>query len=265
MPLPGDAAPARAFFRAAWARSQCAARAAGPGVRSLVFYTFRSVPCIHLSIYSLRRPLPVFQRGATVYLGVPAPGKRPRRTVSRRRERGDGRMIEGETRARTRFETSWLIVTDDLGPGGGPSEVLTLADGHVDGHGTGDGAEVDGKVLPLFNFEEEAPLFLPLCGFSGGWRISKRGYRGPSLGPLRILPGRPAHRPRPDPRDRSLRAARPRQPVAGGVRRAARRGAMMPSTWSPAQEGFPADARRGADIQVRRRAAAIGNEGSRCV
>ena len=39
--------------------------------------------------------------------------------------------------ARTRFETSWLIVRDDLGAGDGPPEVLTLgAGGGVEGDGT---------------------------------------------------------------------------------------------------------------------------------
>ena len=69
--------------------------------------------------------------------------------------------IESGTRARTRFETSWLIVRDDLGARYGPPEVLTLADG--------DG----GGVLPVFSFEQEALLFLCLGGFSGGWRVSK--------------------------------------------------------------------------------------------
>lgn len=68
--------------------------------------------------------------------------------------------IEGGTGARTRFETSWLIVRDDVG-GGGPSEVLTL--------GTRGGE----KTLPVFSYEEEALLFLRLCRFGGGWRASK--------------------------------------------------------------------------------------------
>ena len=69
--------------------------------------------------------------------------------------------IEGGTGARTRFETSWLIVRDDLGAGGGPPEVLTL------------GSEVDERILPVFSFEEEALLFLRFCGFGGGWHASK--------------------------------------------------------------------------------------------
>ena len=74
-------------------------------------------------------------------------------------------MIEECTEARTRFETSWLIVSDDAGSGCGLPEVLTL------------GAEVedDGWILPVFSFEEEALLFLRLCGFGGGWRVSKNG------------------------------------------------------------------------------------------
>jgi hypothetical protein len=70
-------------------------------------------------------------------------------------------VIEGGTGARTRFETSWLIVRDDLGAGGGPPEVLTL------------GIEVDERILPVFSFEEEALLFLRFCGFGGGWHASK--------------------------------------------------------------------------------------------
>jgi hypothetical protein len=113
----------------------------------------------------------VFTRGTTVYLEVPAAGTRPRRTVSRQRKREDGRMldnvIERRTDATTRFETSWLIVRGDVGAGGGPPEVLTL--------GGGGGVEGDGTILPVFSFEEEALLFLRLCGFSGGWRASKSG------------------------------------------------------------------------------------------
>ena len=52
-----------------------------------------------------------------------------------------------------------------IGAGGGPPEVLTL--------GGGDGVEDDWTILPVFSFEEEAQLFLHLCGFSGGWRASK--------------------------------------------------------------------------------------------
>ena len=71
--------------------------------------------------------------------------------------------IEGGTDATTRFETSWLIVRNDLGAGDGPPEVLTL------------GAGGDGTILPVFSFEEEALLFLRLCGFGGGWHASKGG------------------------------------------------------------------------------------------
>jgi hypothetical protein len=46
-------------------------------------------------------------------------------------------------------------------------EVLTL--------GAGGGVEGDGTILPIFSFEEEALLFLHLCGFSGGWHASKSG------------------------------------------------------------------------------------------
>ena len=56
-----------------------------------------------------------------------------------------------------------MIVRGDVGAGGGPPEVLTL------------GVEGDGTILPVFSFEEEALLFLRLCGFSGGWRASKSG------------------------------------------------------------------------------------------
>jgi hypothetical protein len=71
--------------------------------------------------------------------------------------------IEGGTGTRARFETSWLIVRDDLGTGGGPPEVLTL------------GGEVEERILPVFSFEEEALLFLRFCGFGGGWHASKSG------------------------------------------------------------------------------------------
>jgi len=60
-----------------------------------------------------------------------------------------------------------LIVRDDLGAGDGPPEVLTL--------GAGGGVEGDGTILPVFSFEEEALLFLRLCGFGGGWHASKSG------------------------------------------------------------------------------------------
>jgi hypothetical protein len=73
--------------------------------------------------------------------------------------------IERRTEARSRFESSWLIVRDDLGAGGGPPEVLTLEAG---GNG-----ELDESVLPVFSFEEEALLFLRLCGFRGSWCVSK--------------------------------------------------------------------------------------------
>jgi hypothetical protein len=75
--------------------------------------------------------------------------------------------IEGRTEARSRFEPSWLIVRDDLGARGGPPEVLTLEAG---GNG-----ELDESILPIFSFEEEALLFLRLCGFGVGWRVSKSG------------------------------------------------------------------------------------------
>jgi hypothetical protein len=81
--------------------------------------------------------------------------------------------------------------------------------------------------------------------------------RGARVCPLRRLPGRPARRPRPDPRDRPVRAARSRQPVAKIVRPAARRRGMM--------RRHGAGARRDADIQVRCRAEAIGNHKRRCV
>ncbi|HEX7170034.1 MAG TPA: hypothetical protein VF206_04320, partial [Rubrobacter sp.] len=58
--------------------------------------------------------------------------------------------IEVGACARTRFETSWLIVKDDVEAESGPPEVLTLG---VDG---------DERVLPVFSFEEEALLFLRL-------------------------------------------------------------------------------------------------------
>ena len=73
--------------------------------------------------------------------------------------------IERRTEARSRFEPSWLIVRDDLGAGGGPPEVLTLEAG---GNG-----ELDESILPVFSFEEEALLFLRLCGFRGSWRVNK--------------------------------------------------------------------------------------------
>ncbi len=86
-------------------------------------------------------------------------------------EREDGRMIdnaiEGGTDATTRFEPSWLIVSNDLGAGDGPPEILTL--------GAGSGLKGDWTILPVFSFEEEALLFLRLCGFGGGWHASKRG------------------------------------------------------------------------------------------
>ena len=75
--------------------------------------------------------------------------------------------IEGRTEARARFEPSWLIVGDDLGAGGGPPEVLTLE--------AGGNAELDGSILPIFSFEEEALLFLCLCGLGGGWHATKSG------------------------------------------------------------------------------------------
>jgi hypothetical protein len=74
-------------------------------------------------------------------------------------------VTERRTDATTRFETFWLIVRGHVGAGGGPPEILTLE--------AGGGVEGDGKILPVFSFEEEALLFLCLCGFSGGWRASK--------------------------------------------------------------------------------------------
>ena len=71
--------------------------------------------------------------------------------------------IEGGTEATMRFETSWLIVRYDVGAGDGPPEVLTL------------GAGGDGTILPVFIFEEEALLFLRLCGLGCVWHASKRG------------------------------------------------------------------------------------------
>jgi hypothetical protein len=75
--------------------------------------------------------------------------------------------VERRTDAKTRFETSWLIVRNDLGAGDGPPDVLTL--------GAGGGLESDGTILPVFSFEEEALLFLRLCGFGGGRHASKSG------------------------------------------------------------------------------------------
>jgi hypothetical protein len=75
--------------------------------------------------------------------------------------------IEGRTKARARFESSWLIVRDDLGAEGDPPEVLTLE--------TGGKAKVNGRILPIFSFEEEALLFLCLCGLGGGWHATKSG------------------------------------------------------------------------------------------
>jgi hypothetical protein len=69
--------------------------------------------------------------------------------------------IEGRAATTRRFETSWLLVRDDLGAG--PPQVLTL------------GAGLDGRVLPIFSFEEEAQLFLRLGGLGGGWHASRRG------------------------------------------------------------------------------------------
>ena len=74
----------------------------------------------------------------------------------------DNAVEEGAC-ARTRFDTSWLIVRDSTGAEGGPPEVLTL------------GNRVEGKILPVFSFEEEALLFLRLCGLGGGWRAIKSG------------------------------------------------------------------------------------------
>jgi len=76
-------------------------------------------------------------------------------------------VIEVRTEATTRFETFWLIVRGDVGARGGPPEVLTL--------GAGGGVEGEGTILPVFSYEEEALLYLRLCGFSGGWRASKSG------------------------------------------------------------------------------------------
>ena len=76
-------------------------------------------------------------------------------------------LVQGTTSARTRFENFWLIVRDDVGVEGYPPEVLTLGDGS--------GGKLDGSILPVFSFEEEALLFLRLSGYSGRWRISKSG------------------------------------------------------------------------------------------
>ena len=75
--------------------------------------------------------------------------------------------IEGRTEARSRFEPSWLIVRDDIEAGGGTPEILALD--------AGSNTELDESILPVFSFEEEALLFLRLCGFGGGWRVSKLG------------------------------------------------------------------------------------------
>ena len=72
--------------------------------------------------------------------------------------------IERGTSARTRFEPSWPLVRDNFGAAGCPPEVLTL--------GAGDGGESE-RILPVFSSEEEALLFLRLCGFGSGWRVSK--------------------------------------------------------------------------------------------
>ncbi len=98
-----------------------------------------------------------------------ASGAGLRQGVSRQRKRRGDRTIENAieegTDARTRFETSWLIVRDDVGAGCGSPEVLTL----------GAGVEGDGWILPVFSFEEEALLFLRLCRFGSGWRARKSG------------------------------------------------------------------------------------------
>ncbi|HEX5851442.1 MAG TPA: hypothetical protein VFY59_19745 [Rubrobacter sp.] len=75
--------------------------------------------------------------------------------------------IEGRTEARSRFESSWLIVRDVIGAGGGLPEILTLE--------TGGKAKVNGRILPVFSFEEEARLFLHLCGLGGWWHATKSG------------------------------------------------------------------------------------------
>jgi hypothetical protein len=137
----------------------------------------------------------VFPRSVAVYLELSAAGARPRRTVSRQRDRGDGRMIdnaiEGRTEARSRFEPSWLIVRDDLGAGGGPPEVLTLEAG---GNG-----ELEESVLPVFSFEEEALLFLRLCGFGVGGASARAAPRtSPRFSPMRArTPGASPSTPSP--------------------------------------------------------------------
>jgi hypothetical protein len=100
-------------------------------------------------------------------LGCPCPARDPdKRCPGSAREGMIDNAIEVGACARTRFETSWLIVKDDVGAEGGPPEVLTLG---VDG---------DERVLPVFSFEEEAQFFLRLSGFKDGWRTSKSGAAG---------------------------------------------------------------------------------------
>ena len=99
--------------------------------------------------------------------------------------------IEGRSEARSRFEPSWLIVRDDLGAGGGPPEVLTLEAG---GNG-----ELDESILPVFSFEEEALLFLRLCGFGGGGASARAAPRtSPLSSPMRArTPGASPSTPSP--------------------------------------------------------------------
>jgi hypothetical protein len=98
--------------------------------------------------------------------------------------------IEGRTEARSRFESSWLIVRDDLGAGGGPAEVLTLEAG---GNG-----ELDESILPVFSFEEEALLFLRLCGFGGGASARAAPRISPRFSPMRArTPGASPSTPSP--------------------------------------------------------------------
>ena len=118
---------------------------------------------------------------------------------------------------RARFEPSWLIVRDELGTGvarrrssrsePGQSRVRREYPARLQFRG-------GGSALP-------APLRL-----RGRVARQQERRRGPRLGPLQSLPGRPARRPRPDPRDRSLWTSRSGQPVAEGVRQATRHQAM---------------------------------------
>jgi hypothetical protein len=112
----------------------------------------------------------VFPRGVTVYLEVPAADTRPRRTVSRQRERGwsdDRQRYRRGDRCDNEVRTVLVDCEQRPRAGDGPPEILTL--------GAGSGLKGDWTILPVFSFEEEALLFLRLCGFGGGWHASKRG------------------------------------------------------------------------------------------